>query len=443
MLVDFSFKNVGSFKNTQNFTMLRDTSLELEKASIVGNFLPNEGLNRVSAFYGANASGKTIFLEAIMALSQFVVLGRVEDISFVNHKDDSAFRIIYIYNNKKYDYSIASDGERVKHEKLNIYHSNQPTLIFEYSSEPRDIKFGSMISREEATAIDYNSQKEPNRPVLHLLKDSDVEDIKDAFSFFKKGIVGKEMPTLTSKSVERRLRKMVEKDPKVREFCNQILPSADFGIKNVALIDEHLGLNDKELSILTNTFIELSEVNGKHLDENAKQKLRENISNDIKRASFTHAIQNDLVNMDFSDESSGTVMASSIFLDLKKVLDDGAVFVVDEIDCSIHPTLVVQLINVFNHEETNPKGAQLIFTTHDVSILDSSIYGENILDRDQVWFVEKNDAGESSLYPLTQIGGVRKDDNLYRKYIVGRYGAVPKVSLFYEIKKYWEDKKDE
>lgn len=447
MIIDFCFKNYKSFKEAQNFSMRRDTSVELEKASITGEVLPSEGINRVSAVYGANASGKSNFLESIVVLKTFVETGELFDVNYIKNDDISSFNIIFFYNDKKYSYTLEVLKDKLHHEKLLIYNSSRPSLVFEYSTNPRNLVFGEPISDDESTAIKYNSQNAPDSPVLHLLKDSINKDVKNAFLFFESGIVAQDVPENNEQLTEAKLRRTIETDVAAQSFYNSIIPAADLGIKNVKLVDVESnissGMNDEQLNILTDAIIKIDAAGDNRLSDDDKERLKKTIGEKIKRASFIHEIDDNLVSFAFQDESHGTITASNIFLDLKKILEQGAVYVVDEMDCSMHPTIVVQIINIFNSAETNPNNAQLIFSTHDISILDSSIYGENILDRDQVWFTEKNERGQSSLYSLMQIGGTRKDDNLYRKYISGRYGAIPKVSLYYEMLKYWENMKSE
>jgi hypothetical protein len=134
------------------------------------------------------------------------------------------------------------------------------------------------------------------------------------------------------------------------------------------------------------------------------------------------------VNFSFDDkESSGTRklfdMSGGLFLTLKK----GWILVIDELDAKMHPLISQQIIKLFNNPETNPKNAQLIFTTHDTHLLSTKM-----LRRDQIWFTEKNDAEQTDLYCLTDIvlpDGTkpRNDANYEKNYIAGRYGAIPYI----------------
>ncbi len=104
-----------------------------------------------------------------------------------------------------------------------------------------------------------------------------------------------------------------------------------------------------------------------------------------------------------------------------QAIENGGVLCVDELDSSLHPLLALDLLRVFNDHERNPRGAQLVFNTHDTNILSGSV-----LRRDQIWFTEKDSEGATHLYPLSDFKP-RKNENLERGYLQGRYGAIPFV----------------
>jgi AAA15 family ATPase/GTPase len=124
-------------------------------------------------------------------------------------------------------------------------------------------------------------------------------------------------------------------------------------------------------------------------------------------------------------ESLGTRALAAVGFEAQRVLESGGVLVVDEIDASLHPYLSARIIALFQDEEQNPKGAQLIFTSHDAALL-GRVRGEEVLKRDHIWFVAKDGEGSTSLYPLSDFKP-RADDNRARRYLTGRYGAVPDV----------------
>ncbi|WP_237774351.1 AAA family ATPase [Actinosynnema sp. ALI-1.44] len=140
-----------------------------------------------------------------------------------------------------------------------------------------------------------------------------------------------------------------------------------------------------------------------------------------RRVRLVHQAGTEEVPFDFAAESEGTRTWFKLIGHVLTALELGSVLVLDELDASLHPVLSAQLIRLFHAPETNPKGAQLIFTSHDTSLL-------NHLNRDEVWLTEKND-GATRLGALAEFAGerVRKSQNLEKAYLHGRFGALPDV----------------
>jgi uncharacterized protein len=135
---------------------------------------------------------------------------------------------------------------------------------------------------------------------------------------------------------------------------------------------------------------------------------------------LVHSVEDQDIPFDLWDESEGTRTWFRLIGPVLAVLQRGTALVVDEIDASLHPRLSAHLLEIFKDPETNPRGAQLIFTTHDTSLL-------NHLNRDEVWLTEKGGNGSTTLTALAEYGGdkVRRSLNLERAYLQGRFGAVP------------------
>ena len=124
--------------------------------------------------------------------------------------------------------------------------------------------------------------------------------------------------------------------------------------------------------------------------------------------------------LSFDEESRGTRVLFALAPFLKRAFESEKVIIVDELEKSLHPTLIECIVKLFNNKDINKANSQLIFTTHAANLLNI-----NLLRRDQIWFTEKNpNNGVSSLYPLDSFS-VRKDENIYKGYLSGRYGAVP------------------
>ncbi len=118
-------------------------------------------------------------------------------------------------------------------------------------------------------------------------------------------------------------------------------------------------------------------------------------------------------------ESAGTRRLLILLSRAFQALDRGAPMVIDELDLSLHTQACEAVLALFSSPKTNPKGAQLIATTHDTNLLRSTL-----LRRDQIWFTDKDEEGATHLYPLTDIR-TRKGDNIEKGYLQGRYGAIP------------------
>ena len=130
------------------------------------------------------------------------------------------------------------------------------------------------------------------------------------------------------------------------------------------------------------------------------------------------------ISFDFEEESLGTKNLFILNPILLSVLKEGKILIVDELDRSLHPFLVKYIVKLFNSEEYNKNGAQLIFNTHDTNLLSL-----NLFRRDQIWFTEKDyKKGATDLYPLDDFP-VRKTENIQKGYLNGRYGAVPFVAM--------------
>ena len=162
------------------------------------------------------------------------------------------------------------------------------------------------------------------------------------------------------------------------------------------------------------------------LPSDMPQNLKEEIGREFDGKKLTHVFfmhpssdNREDVALEFSEESAGTRKLFILAGPWLDVLENGLVFFVDELDTSLHPLLVRFLLNLLHNPETNQHNAQLIFTTHDTTVLD-----QTIMRRDQVWFVEKDVENATRLYPLSDYKP-RKGEALQKGYLYGRYGALP------------------
>ncbi len=442
MLVDFSFKNYKSYKNTQLFTMRKDKGVKSNKPAILSSLTPKEGLNRVVAFYGPNASGKTNLLEAIIFLRTLVGFADEKNIipTFFNNNEVSDFFIHYIFGGKKYNYYLSIEKDTVVSEKLIIYKSQKPTIIYSFNSNSQFV-VNNIKDEDEKKAIAYNFKNNQHRPILSYLSNSKDPDIKNALLFFIEGI----RPNNTRASIElvsNKYESIIKENNNITPIIDSLISSADFGIDSIAMLENLDSMSKDQRRVLLKAFLQVDELGDKRFSEKDKEMIWKEFEkdNDNKQMYFQHRSGGSSISLKTIEESRGTIAASNILIDLINVLKNGKVYIVDELDCSLHPSITSQIIEVFNDPFTNPNNAQIIFSTHDLSLLDSSIHKKDLMDRDQIWLTEKSPNGESSAYPLTDIANVpRLTDNLYKSYIMGRFGAAPRASIYYEIQKFWND----
>lgn len=126
------------------------------------------------------------------------------------------------------------------------------------------------------------------------------------------------------------------------------------------------------------------------------------------------------------DESLGTRVWFGLIGPVVQALESGSVFLADELDASLHPSLVTEIVRLFQDPDTNPERAQLVFNSHDPTLLGDSS-GDRLLGRDQIWFTEKSNDGSTRLYPLVDLEP-RKQEAIGKRYLEGRYGATPILS---------------
>ena len=141
----------------------------------------------------------------------------------------------------------------------------------------------------------------------------------------------------------------------------------------------------------------------------------------VKTVVFRHENAGKKMKLEMGEESDGTKQLFGLSGHIAQALENGSTLFVDEVDASLHPVLVTEVIRTFLRPESNPKGAQLIFTAHNPCLLENGL-----LRRDQIWFTEKDGEGATALYPLSDYSP-RKDETVVSGYLSGRYSAIPVI----------------
>ncbi len=450
MILSFSFSNFRAFKDVQTL------NFDAGKADkeLAGNCFTPElpGQKEASfvkavALYGANASGKSSVLDALKCLATWVAnsasiidpeesITGIEPFALVPGGSDqpTAFAIVFITGGLRYEYRVAATRERIFHESLRAFPSPRGQLWF------------SRDWSEEMQAYDWN----PERPsgyqpdpkmrqftlpnVLFLSKAISLGDVQlePIYRWFKEGIRFFDL-SVRMQGVDNEFTiQEFEKDSALSKQVVALLSHADIGVIGAELPERKEALQLMVSEIWNSVpngegrfdqfFEELKKADiSRYLEEIRKSKTPSS-SDPAHRINLLHrGTDGEGVALPWSAESTGTRRLFTLAGPLLSILRKGQVVCIDELDTSIHPKMVCELLRLVFNAETNPGGAQILFTTHNPLLLDPTL-----LRRDQVWFTEKDAAGESHLYPLTDFHP-RKDESWARGYMAGRYGSIPYI----------------
>jgi hypothetical protein len=366
----------------------------------------------VIGVYGANASGKSNVLSALAHLGR---LGRglMRDVwspGWESHALDPAMRdkptrydVEFIADGVRYAYGLEFTDDAVYAEWLHAYPNGRRQVWFErdgtYSLRFPDNHLGPT----QATLAEL---VRPDRPFVALANEVRhplLAPVAKWFDGLRTSSPGQRSRMLLGET----LAKLFAEGQKDRIL--DLLRRADPGIEGA--------------DVVTVEPLE-GEVTG--LSARSRQEVR-----------LRHRGRDGSSLLPLSLESDGTRAWLAMFRPLLRALVAGGVLIVDELDGSLHPELAAETIRMFYDRRLNPRGAQLLFSSHDVSML-SNVYGSPLLDRDQLWFTEKDREGATNLYPLADFKP-RKGENLERGYLSGRYGAVPGLSPGELARVLWPD----
>ena len=404
MLIRFSFKNFKSFKN-ENCLDMEATSLKEHEYNVAKT--ENGEYLKVSAIYGANASGKTNVLQAFDYMKKRILVSDdskknslidEENIySFMINNDPIALEVeILAKNNKIYKY-----GFEVLKDKI----------ISEWLFEKRVNKFYSIFEREN-----NNVSMKPNK-ISELVNidertlflniyskiDRNNEDFSNVYDWF----VNSTYLDLGNPNFERFINNRVSlkilSDENYKKEVLKFIKTFDSGIEGIKTTPDSI-----EAVKSNNGIIDIEVI---HRGENGELKA-----------------------LPFYLESNGTRKMFHLFDFFMDALKNGMVLFVDELDAKLHPLLTRYIINLFHNSDTNKGNGQLIYSTHDTVNLNKETFR-----RDEIWFVEKDKNGVSELYSLSyyiiedENGNAKKvrNDATYNKdYLTGRYGAIPVLEEF-------------
>lgn len=419
MLIQFSFKNYKSFREEVTLDLSATKITEFSERVVTAG---GEKILPVAAIYGANASGKSNIYSALAYMSEYVADSFKyggEEKKFERYKPtpflfdstsadaDSTFEVYFTIpedkNERTYNYGFCVDKEGVTEEWFNskaksarkfsrVFYRNRNEEELDLSGLPKNSRENIKIALEKQVLVASLGAK---------LKISKCKIIRDWFLMNEFADFG---------------------DPFTNIFMSHRLPGGF--------------VNDKRIQKKVIEFFS-------SFDEQIKDFKVEKVPSEGEAQEDQYTIKalhkkidsDEMAEIPLGAESAGTLKMFALYPELQEVLEHGSVFFIDELNARLHPLLVRNFLLTFLNPEINVNHAQLVFTAHDTWQLSNQL-----LRRDEIWFVEKDGRGVSTLYSLADFvdedgSHIRKDESYEKNYMIGKYGAIPTLKSMDIFKK--------
>jgi AAA15 family ATPase/GTPase len=416
MLVKFTVANFRSFQDAMTLSMVAANLVAKDKTVDTSNLIKTDSeisLLKTAVIYGANASGKSNLLKALLFMKSFMVNSSKESqstdkigvepfkLGLYGETSPSHFELVFIMDGIRYRYGFEADRNRVSAEWLYYVPSSRETSVFS-----RKDNVIAVSKKFDAEGID----KRTRNNALYLsvcaqfnvpLAEKILAWVSDKLNVLS-GLHDHHYRNYTAGSCDtdaNRLR------------ISSLIKALDTGISGITVERNTLGI-DSLPSAMPEELKKLITRGSDSFTQVSVKTTHKKYGND---GSFVGEEEFD---MD-ENESDGTQKLFTLAGPLLHALKEGEVLLIDELDSRLHPLVTLAIIRLFSEVESNSKNAQLIFVTHDTNLLDKSLFR-----RDQIWFTEKNRYGATSLYSLAEFK-IRNDASFGSDYIKGKYGAIP------------------
>jgi len=420
MLINFKIKNFRSIKN-EVILDLQATSDKTMKSSSVVEY-ENTSLLKSVAIYGSNASGKSNIMKAFSIFEEMVqksllranlttpLPSEVFKLSPETKEKPSFFEMTFLMKKEIYSYGFEITKQMITKEWLKQKRGKK--TLFE--RDKQEIKTNKNYFKEGSEAL----KKQTSEKVLFLsvLSSNNTPLSKEIVQFIQK--MNYISGTNRGSTMDYAFGQYKENSKRAKQM-KELIVKADFGIVDIKASEKIISVKDiqnmpdkiKELFFKENSKIAEQTLKFFHKSFNEEQEEIEHVELDF-----------------FSEESEGTQQFFALSAPILDTLEHGKILFIDEIDSSLHPILCQYLVSIFNSKEKNPNNAQLIFTTHDTSLLK-----DDLLRRDQIYFTEKNKFGATELFSLSNTSE-RKGVDFAKRYLEGRYNAIPYISDYEDLK---------
>ncbi len=445
MLIRFRARNFRSLKEEQELSLVASSALKDSPEAVTQVQGLDIGLVRVAAIYGANASGKSNVIKALAYMGsavqnshrQWAPEGPIPREPFLldprSKLDPSSFEVDLLLDGVRFHYGFTLNDREILEEWLEAYLTGNKPVRRQmwFKRKGKDFTFGNKLVGDNS-AIERLTR--PNSLFLSAAAQNNHEGLLPIYKWFAERFryVPRERGVFADETLK------MCKDKEVETWVLKALRAADLGVVGLEIQEEDVmppqiptkvREKDKpfyeEMDAALNNFLSVVKKFSGRSDLRIKRRVLSLVHEGPKRPQIRFGQES---------ESEGTVAFFGLLGPVLQATASGGTLVVDELDASLHPLLTLEVVRLFNDPKLNPHGAQIIFTTHDINILDRAV-----LRRDHIWFTEKDSEGCTHLYPLTDFKP-RKNENLERGYLQGRYGAVPFIGSPDFLAKLHEDK---
>lgn len=412
MLVEFRVKNFRSLRDEQVLSLVASKDKTLDDThSMPTGLKAAPSLLRSAVIYGANAGGKSNLIKALQYMRGVVLESatviqpgqsfavqpfRLDELSA---NQATEFEVTFILAGVRYQYGFAMTTQRIVREHLLVYKAFKPQRWFErhFDTESgKDVyEFGSGLKGAKHL---WEGATRPNALFLSMAVQLNSDAMRPVFDWFSTSLVifNEQFQPGPQMSIQ-----MLQQDEGRKIICD-FLSAADISISDIEVVTRKVPGQAVHFDLVAGK----TEVRSEEVEEH---QLR-----------FSHVTDQGKAVFDLMDESNGTRNLLFLTGPVLDILKRGLTLVIDELDTSLHTLLVRELVRLFHQPDVNTGGAQLVFTTHDTSLLDAP----GLFRRDQVWFVEKDKDQASTLVALAEFSP-RKNEALERGYLIGRYGGIP------------------
>ena len=405
MIIEFSVQNFGSIKDKQVLSFEADRSKHLEDYYII----PVKGLRllKIGLIYGANASGKTTLLNAIDFLGKMVLNPlntKTDTLEFEPFLFDTStpdqntiLSIEFIQNSIRYYYEVEFNKKAIINERLDFYNPNKANVYKRTTNLEKqlsEITFGSKIKTDKVFEKTLEANTLWNNTVLGGFQKTNIElnELKDARDWFGTHLSPLMKPiTRLDYYIINQLKNSTIK----KEDIIHILQKADLNISDISI----------------------------------KEKKTEDYTQNKKNSSFLkfeHTLNDKKYPLDYDSESQGTQRFCGLAGILSQSIRESFVFLIDELESSLHPDLFTHFLLSFL---INSKNSQIIATTHNREILNN----KDIFRNDAIWITDKSDDCATLLYSLADFDTsvIRDTSNIYNAFKIGKLGGVPNLGDYF------------